>query len=60
MTFQETVPTSLCPGMGNLPAPGKKRKSKQKHSGAPPPIPKLQAQGWPFLAWEATAASFGL
>lgn len=60
VTFQKTVPTSLCPGMGDLPAPGKKIKIKTKHSGVPPPIPKLQARGWSFLAWEATAELFGL
>lgn len=38
----------------------KKRKSKTKHGGAPLSIPKLQARGRSFLAWEATAASFGL
>lgn len=30
MTFQKTMPPSLCPGMGDLPAPGKKKeKAKQ-------------------------------
>lgn len=45
VTFRKTMPTSLCPGVGDLPAPGIKGKGKTRHSGAPLPIPRITDAG---------------